>query len=405
MRRRRAIFSAFKGETLFEHLRSKQSKIEGQVLNETEDYILNVNESEYVSYLVSQHSLEPLAVQYESVAADTHEVDIPYGRGLKQAQVITFYLPFIGSEILLRLASDECNHPANPHIFVEEGCICFEVEDIYHNPNTITKEKDKIESQLKHMIDHHNRAIDKYNTEINSFTQKVFHNRKVHLLRYRNTLAALNVPLRKRTDLPKTFAIPAPTNRRKITIRPEVSEKGYTPEPTLPVPVYREILQDVFNVGKNLERMPSTYQTKGEEDLRDYILLFLEAQYQGSATGETFNKTGKTDILLRYQNSNVFIAECKFWKGQKAYLDSITQLLGYLTWRDAKAAVILFVKNLELSTVLSTVKDVTPSHPNYLGFANEEEETWFNYRFHINDDRNREAQLAVLLFHLPSLHS
>lgn len=66
---------------------------------------------------------------------------------------------------------------------------------------------------------------------------------------------------------------------------------------------------------------------------------------RGSATGETFNKKGKTDILLRHAGNNAFVGECKFWKGEKSFLSTIDQLLGYLTWRDSKTAVIMFVKN------------------------------------------------------------
>ncbi|MGB0945123.1 MAG: glycosyltransferase, partial [Marinomonas sp.] len=38
-----------------------------------------------------------------------------------------------------------------------------------------------------------------------------------------------------------------------------------------------------------------------------------------------------------------FIAECKFWKGVDSLLKTISQLLGYLTWRDSKVAVIMSV--------------------------------------------------------------
>jgi len=72
-----------------------------------------------------------------------------------------------------------------------------------------------------------------------------------------------------------------------------------------------------------------------------------------------------------------------------------------LTWRDSKAAVVLFVKNKELSPVLHTVKEATPEHANYLGFTTEQEEGWYQYRLHINEDKNREVKLSVMLFHLP----
>jgi len=167
--------------------------------------------------------------------------------------------------------------------------------------------------------------------------------------------------------------------------------------------VYQDILQIIQDVGKQFERMPSTYADKGEESLRDHILLVLEPHFSGSATGETFNKTGKTDILLRYENSNVFIAECKFWKGKQSYLDTIDQLLGYLTWRDSKSAIVMFVKNKDFSSVIQTVELKTPIHSNYLGFSGKNDETWLNYRFHINDDPNREVKLAILLFHIPPM--
>jgi hypothetical protein len=73
--------------------------------------------------------------------------------------------------------------------------------------------------------------------------------------------------------------------------------------------------------------MPSTYKNKGEEELRDHILLLLEPNFEGSATGETFNKSGKTDILLRYDGKNVFIGECKFWKGVRLFLILLTNYL------------------------------------------------------------------------------
>ena len=157
----------------------------------------------------------------------------------------------------------------------------------------------------------------------------------------------------------------------------------------------------INDVGKEFERLPSLYANKKEEHLRDHFLMMIEPHFDGSATGETFNKTGKTDILLRYEGTNVFIAECKFWKGKKALLDTISQLLGYLTWRDSKAAVILFVRNRDFTTILETAKEEISKHSNYLEFLGIQDETWLNYHFHLNGDRNRLIDLAVMFFHLP----
>lgn len=131
------------------------------------------------------------------------------------------------------------------------------------------------------------------------------------------------------------------------------------------------------------------------------MLLILEPNFQGSATGETFNKKGRTDILLRHEGSNVFVAELKYWHGNKAYIQTISQLLGYLTWRDSKAAVILFVSNKNFGAVLDSIQKSTTQHPNFLGLVNVVADGWYQYRFHINADPNREVMLAVQAFHVP----
>lgn len=181
-----------------------------------------------------------------------------------------------------------------------------------------------------------------------------------------------------------------------------MTEKGFKPEPTLNEESYRHILKLINDVGKNFERMPSVYKGKGEEDLRDHILMTLDPNFElGSASGETFNKSGKTDIQLRYDSSVIFIAECKFWTGEKGYLNTISQLLNYLTWRDTKASVIIFVKQQDFSSIIEKVKTSTKNHENYLSYENNTDENWFNYRFHINGDKNRELELAIQLYHLP----
>lgn len=130
--------------------------------------------------------------------------------------------------------------------------------------------------------------------------------------------------------------------------------------------------------------------------------MFLESHFVGSTTGETFNKSGKTDILLRYEKTNVFVAECKFWSGTKGYYDALSQLLGYLTWRDSKTALVLFVDNKQFTRVLDAVNTETARHPNYLkAISSDPSHGTFEYRFHLPGDDQREIWLTVLLFHFP----
>lgn len=147
--------------------------------------------------------------------------------------------------------------------------------------------------------------------------------------------------------------------------------------------------------------MPSTYAYKDEESLRDQLILILEPHFEISTTGETFNKSGKTDILMRYETSNVFVAECLWWDGPKKYMDKIDQLLGYLTWRDSKTAVVCFVGRKDFSNVLGQINEITQQHPCHVGPIAVIDETWHNYAFHLPNDPGRIIKLATLTFHLP----
>src|ERR1700726_1786397 len=101
------------------------------------------------------------------------------------------------------------------------------------------------------------------------------------------------------------------------------------------------------------------------EDLRFHFLVPLNGTSYGQATGETFNFQGKTDILIRVDGKNIFIAECEFWKGEKGFLETVDQLLSYLSWRDTKAALLIFNRNADFTAALAKIAESAPSHPNF----------------------------------------
>jgi hypothetical protein len=165
--------------------------------------------------------------------------------------------------------------------------------------------------------------------------------------------------------------------------------------------LYQEILQVIHDTGKTFERLPSTYAGKGEETLRDHFILVLEPRFESSTTGETFNKSGKTDILIRHEKSNVFVGECKFWRGQKQHQETIDQLLSYLTWRDSKSAIIYFMDTKEVISPLRAIEATTNEHPCFVKFRGKREESWFDYEFHLPGDTSRSVYVSILCFHFP----
>jgi hypothetical protein len=139
-----------------------------------------------------------------------------------------------------------------------------------------------------------------------------------------------------------------------------------------------------------------------EEDLRQQFLVQLNGQYEGQATGETFNYQGKTDILIRVNGKNIFIAECKFWKGEKALTGAIDQLLRYTSWRDTKIALLVFNRGKNFSDILGKIPEIIKAHPNFKRQLTYNVETGSRFVFRSVDDPSRELTLTVLAFNLPT---
>jgi hypothetical protein len=170
------------------------------------------------------------------------------------------------------------------------------------------------------------------------------------------------------------------------------------PEPTIDEAEYQHILKVMGDMALMMERSPRTFAKLEEEEIRDHFLLQLNGHYEGSATGETFNAAGKTDILVREGNRNLFIGECKIWSGGKNFLEAIDQLLGYLTWRDTKLAIIVFSRNKDFTAVVESIKAEVEKHLHKKRDPAQEGQTRFRYIFGNPDDHDREIIVTVMAF-------
>lgn len=182
---------------------------------------------------------------------------------------------------------------------------------------------------------------------------------------------------------------------------PKASHQAFVPEPALAESEYENILAIMRNMVRVMEASPHAFSTMKEEDLRQHFLVQLNGQYQGQATGETFNYEGKTDILIREKERNVFIGECKFWKGPESLTKTIDQCLGYLHWRDTKAAIVMFNRNKDFTNVLAQIEPTAKSHPGFKRRVRQAGETEWRFIFANKDDPNREVHLAIMAFDIP----
>ena len=384
--------------------------VANQVDQEKADYLLNVNQAEYIQHIVEKYRLDPLVIRLDRIEASPAERSVPAERFPSFAFCVEpgevyikpafiYHVPFEGDEGLLKCIPNPRIMITYP-ILVEKGEVSFEIIDFYGNPEMVKRDADSILGYMRDQSRHLDGNVRQFNQTLQETAKKLFEDRKAKLLQQGQLAASLGVPIRKGPNAPTTYAVPA-TVRKAITPRPASLTGPYSADPMIDESIYDEILRTVQDTGRMFERLPSTYADKNEEALRDHLLMVLEPCFQITSTGETFNKAGKTDILMRHEGKNLFVAECKFWGGSKKHHETIDQILSYLTFRDSKTAVVYFMDTKEMIAPLKAIEESTPKHPTFVASKGRREDSWFSYEFHLPGDPGRHVQMAVLCFHIP----
>ena len=113
------------------------------------------------------------------------------------------------------------------------------------------------------------------------------------------------------------------------------------------------------------------------------------------------NGKGKTDLLLNWEGDNAFIGECKIWSGPAKLRESIDQLLGYVTWRDTKAALIVFIKRGTPSDVIQKARNEIEAQASFVRMKAGGSETRFDYLLESPSDAQRHIDLALIAVVIP----
>ena len=392
---------------LSDALRAQGQEMLDEINSLDENRILNTSEEDLCNYFVKKYKVEVLQIDESQIQSDYGDAEIDvshrwdYGRTQSVTGTsITFYIPFTGDPDLFKLQPSTYNWNP-PSADVRDN----EIEMIY---DRTTSEATQIAGEFKSELENLKKYLEWVEGDVTSFNSSIRETasqgikvRREKILRDRDLVEKIGFPLRRREDTPNTYI--APQVKRAITPKlPPASTTPYKPEPELDIQEYEHILSVISDMVMVIERSPKAFRNMKEEDLRQHFLVPLNGHYEGQATGETFNFNGKTDILIRVNGKNIFIAECKFWKGPKAFRKSIDQLLSYSTWRDTKTALLVFNRDAEMSTVLKRIPETVTDHPNYKSNQDYDSETGFRYILSHRDDANREIVLTVLVFNIPA---
>ena len=163
----------------------------------------------------------------------------------------------------------------------------------------------------------------------------------------------MGVPLDRDDRVANSYSVDA-LPKRKLSIPSERSAyQSFKPEPGISDADFAHMISDIGRVLSMFERLPIVHAEASEEHLRDQIIVTLNGIY-AAGSAETFSKRGKHRLYFFHgKTTQVFIAECKWWRGEAAFSnEALPQLLDrYVVWRDTHTAMVLFIKNRDVSAV------------------------------------------------------
>jgi hypothetical protein len=288
--------------------------------------------------------------------------------------------------------------PNRVHALTDGHVILTYPTDVTHDATVVGNEIRSYLARIKQWLDYVRDTIG--NTSIYGAALSEIRSRRESMVTSEANIKSMGFHLMRREDAPQTYRVPVKRNR----IEPKFARTFDTadPEPELSDADYDVILDVIANMAQVMERSPSAFQEMREEDLRSHFLVQLNGQFEGAATGETFNFDGKTDILIRIKGKNIFIAECKFWSGESQLLETVNQILGYLSWRDTKTAIILFNRNRKFSAVLSNIPIALQTHSSFKKYLGTRHESQFKVVLRHQQDTDKDVLLTVLAFDVPT---
>jgi hypothetical protein len=397
--------------TLYTHGGEAERKVDAIPSNQ----LLNTPIEEIVGHLIDQIYVEPLKIYKDKMVHDRKEIKIDIqgwpgriipreGPYLVPGIRLTISLPFSGDVKLWQLRPNLWSSVL-PHGVVKDGNegigsldMIFE-QTISEPLEQFGRDRDQNLDLIQKYLASQKEIIDQFNKNLPNSIQALIEARRERLAIQDNLDDILKIPLRHDPTAPNIQSIQIQKRIAKPLSLPSI--RDHKSEWGIEEKDYEDILTIVRHEGRTFEATPKTFAVHDEEELRDIILAHLNGHYRGDASGETFRRSGKTDIRIEAKNRAAFVAECKIWKGPKTISDSIDQLLSYLTWRDCKTSIIIFNKDIAgFTDILQKTKAAIELHSCFMKMVLETDQGEWRCIFRSKEDDARLLQIHIFHFNL-----
>ena len=402
----------FNQATLSDALRAQLAAVTKEVDGISKDQFIANSDDQIIDHIYSKMAITPLEIHRnlmnltEPQESSVERTD-PYVGRRYEAHVIctSLSIPYTGESDLWKMqpSTSTFNPPrgdCSPQRGNDQtGTLRFKMEFTQgeYTSDAINNEVERNLKTIEEYLGWIKHDIESHNPQLQNEIRRKVAQRRERLGIIQSVSKALNIPIQTREGAPGLAQLPL---KQKI-IQPLSSHNNRPPEYTISNEDYENILKIIRHEGCSYERTPEPFAKHDEEELRDILMSHLNGHYHGLASGEAFRKKGKTDICIEFENRAAFVAECKLWKGEQLIIEAVNQLLGYLTWRDCKTALVIFNKDVAGFTQLQQkMRKILESHSNFIRSVGASNTGEWRAVYRFSDDSDRLVTIHVFLFNL-----
>jgi len=394
------------------YLDNRKQLISAEVENTSEDHVLQTEEQAWAAALGDRFAvrLPELGEIWMSEPQEV-EVDVSYdhlSRAIFDPEVPTYipgyrvvlHAPLEGDANVLKLQASAFTYNP-PRGSLRNGEVTRTIEYPHDKPLDFDAEAKRFHDGLSGHLAFAARDISGHRDELEKHALSSIRFRRERIEKHKAQLAETSIPIgppgeRKKKDIVEAV-IRKPSPAQQLAPSEPIKL-----EPSIQDSVFEHILTVIRDTGVGMEKTPATYLPMAEEERRNVFLTNLNTHYRGRTSAEAFNVKGKTDLLISYEEKNLFIGECKIWSGPKDFASAIDQLFGYAAWRDTRLALVVFVGQKNLSQVIAKAREALEQHSQFERWVEGQNETELRAEMSWPGDPDRRIALACNFFHLPS---
>ena len=288
---------------------------------------------------------------------------------------------------------------STPHGYVKNDAIvvgcCIPLDVLDRERDKAAQEMNRTIDRIEAILQQIEADTDNWESQSHGLLKQEIETRRNNCLAMQETSRLLGVPTEDDRADTTTYTVPIPRRQPRKSATPPRTREPSSAEPRVSDEDFASMILDIQRTLASFERLPQGRVRAPEEHLRNEIIAAL--QPQGPATGESYSKRGKSDIYLPHAGNAVFLAECKWWRGQKAFAEeALPQLLDrYVIWRDTHTALVLFIRNKNATAVINKAVEAIRAHPRFVSDADSIGDVQ-TFRLHHDGDDARFVRLALL---------